>query len=386
MRPVPSSGHPRSPHVHISARSTLVVATVLCLVVFGSRPGENTTASGHLSDRPHVLELRPAAADEPSASPAPLPPAGDAEDPAEEGYPAFASYPTEDGTGATEGPFPWWLHHPPGVVAAAPSGTMASDARLEPSEPSAAPSHAMDSEPVSPVARVTPSPGASPPDVPPSPHERPASPGPLEPGQDAVGPVITPAPPEPAAPAQDPVADVPAGPPAPAAPPAPGPAAPPAPVSPAPPAPAPTAPPVPAPSAPPAPAPPAPALELPTVQPGDLLALGEQLALVWSSVQGRADDVAEATALGLWWALIEACAVGGDEDVIVACGRAANEVLARLELAAPDPVRWLVVLPAPRDDGYRMGLLLMDRPSPQELPPMPAELPGWATSLRAERS
>jgi hypothetical protein len=379
MRPVSSSGDPCSLHVHVSARSSLALATILCLLLFGSRPGESPVAGVHPSDRVQVLELRPAAADEPSASPAAFPSAGDAgEDSAEEGYPAFTSYPMEDGTRTATDPFPWWLLHPPTAGAGATSEAATSDDPAGSRELSAAPSLDATVGPASPVASDTLPGRASPPGAAISPPARPASPGTLVPVEDEVGPVDTPAPPEPAAPPVDTFPDVPADPPASPAPAGPAPAAPPAPGSPAP--------RTPAPSAPPAPAPTAPAPELPTVEPEDILALGDQLALVWSSVQDRDDGVVEATALGVWWALVEACSIGADEDVVVACGGAADDVLGQLELAAPDPSRWNVVPEVPRDDGYRWTRFILGRPSPEEFPAMPAELPSWATELRAERS
>ncbi len=110
-----------------------------------------------------------------------------------------------------------------------------------------------------------------------------------------------------------------------------------------------------------------------------LRSLIDALAASWSTLDLISGADRAAAGLGAWWALVEACGTGSPGHR-AGCASAADDIVAPLAGSLPDVTSWNEVLPAPRDDGYRLGLEVLP-PAPAPFDP-PDTLPGWAVELR----
>jgi hypothetical protein len=350
-----------------SARATLVLATATCLVLSGLSQQPRTSIdrpASELASAARSSAVLATAADVPAPAEAP-PPADEAE-----GYPAFSSYPTSSPNHGlvSEASFPPPSRGPDTEVGRSTADR--ADGHAGPAE-AAQPSVIDVTDPggssaSGPTLLGRPEPDtATPAATPLLPSPVPRRVDPVGPGDDVLAsPAITrPPPPDDPSPPGDPNA-----------------------------APDPTPEPAPAHAA---PHPdPLPDTHLgpedhpgPDTGPGSAPADAswgdtEALQAEWSRRPAPDDGAAweEAATLGLWWALVETCAVGTPGDP-VGCTARADGLLLRLELPVPDPAAWDQVEPSGRGTGYRIGLRMLGQPGPDGSEP--ADLPAWAYVDRA---
>jgi hypothetical protein len=368
-------GRPRPRATASLLVGAVTVSLVLPLGSTSPAPGKVEVPSLQLAYGP---ELRVAQAAEPSVLPV-APPTTDNS----EGYPAFTSYPMADltlarspaeETGTSSGSSGPSDSHRSGSSAAGGdvggADHRSGDDSHEPAGVSSAGKG--DTSAASPSARgrITepqPPPTASAPSTPVPGPPIAGSPAPKghEPSDPSRAPTPTPATPPTSTPPSSPSTPAPTPPPQ------------------APPAPTPT--PSPSPTVPdPVELPPHTGVPIPAERLSTYLPL---LLTAWEARGPRSTDLEQAAALGIWWALMEACA--GTETSLseaVACRAAAGEVIRHLQDPIPDPRGWSIVDERAREEGYRLGWGTLYPASLEAVPSVPAALPEWARDPRMEPS
>jgi hypothetical protein len=262
--------------------------------------------------------LAPSAAAPLEATEAPPDPIGwEGAEPDGEGYPAFLDYPRHDGAAAGTDPMPGGT-----AVTGAPTdgGGHAEPARRGAADGDQVP---VEPPPVEPPP-VDPPPVDAPPVEPPPVDPPPVEPPPVDPAPDGPPPVDPP--PDGPPPVEPPPVDPP-------------------------------------PDEPPPDEPPPDETPPVGVDPRDHL---DQLAAAWESRPTTGDGAA----MGLWWAILEACA-GDDGEAHGACLAPVATTLEHLGLDVPDPTEWDELAVTDRELGYTLGreaLGLEERTAPEELP------------------